>query len=285
MKLKKLYIQNWKSFKTTMVELNDGLNVLVGPNASGKTNLLDVFKFLNNIPGLSPTEWTYRQIVYGHDYNKVIQVRLEFAKETIAVIYHGRKTTITPAMYKNMFDDFRRKIVFITHTAIENSRRGGSVGFSFNNTPDRITRAMETLFPDLELKTSQTTGCLTISAKDKLYGAEIIQPRLPSGLYKLFYILAAIENKPSIICIDEIENSLDQDTLEYLMLELRNSGVQCLISTHSPAVVDIAGLESLLLTARTPDGSKVRRIENLDFVKQKMNRLGLTPGEAWIYGL
>ncbi|MEM2238555.1 MAG: AAA family ATPase [Candidatus Caldarchaeum sp.] len=51
MKLRRIRLRNWKSFKDTVVELNDGLNVLVGPNASGKTNLLEAFKFLKKALG------------------------------------------------------------------------------------------------------------------------------------------------------------------------------------------------------------------------------------------
>uniref|UniRef100_A0A7C5U6M2 Rad50/SbcC-type AAA domain-containing protein n=1 Tax=Caldiarchaeum subterraneum TaxID=311458 RepID=A0A7C5U6M2_CALS0 len=50
MKPRRIRLQNWKSFKDTVVELYAGLNVLVGPNASGKTSLLEAFKFLKKRP-------------------------------------------------------------------------------------------------------------------------------------------------------------------------------------------------------------------------------------------
>ncbi|OGJ89503.1 MAG: hypothetical protein A2487_06345 [Candidatus Raymondbacteria bacterium RifOxyC12_full_50_8] len=44
----KLKIQNWKNFQHAEIDLYDRV-FIVGPNASGKSNLLDVFRFLRDI--------------------------------------------------------------------------------------------------------------------------------------------------------------------------------------------------------------------------------------------
>ncbi len=41
-------LSNWKNFKEVDIELPDRV-FLVGPNASGKSNFLDVFRFLRDI--------------------------------------------------------------------------------------------------------------------------------------------------------------------------------------------------------------------------------------------
>jgi len=46
MKLTKLYIHNYKSFYDTTIEL-DKLNIVVGENNSGKSNLIDVLEFID----------------------------------------------------------------------------------------------------------------------------------------------------------------------------------------------------------------------------------------------
>lgn len=46
--IKRLEVQNFKSFDHLEVELND-LNILVGANASGKSNFIQIFEFLRNI--------------------------------------------------------------------------------------------------------------------------------------------------------------------------------------------------------------------------------------------
>jgi predicted ATPase len=43
-----LHLENWKNFRQVDVDLQDRV-FLVGPNASGKSNLLDVFRFLRDI--------------------------------------------------------------------------------------------------------------------------------------------------------------------------------------------------------------------------------------------
>ena len=48
MMIAKLYLKNWRNFKKADVTLRDRVFV-VGPNASGKSNLLDVFRFPRDI--------------------------------------------------------------------------------------------------------------------------------------------------------------------------------------------------------------------------------------------
>jgi len=51
MLIKKLEVRNFKSFRHIDVELRD-FNVLIGPNASGKSNFVQIFKFLRDIAEL-----------------------------------------------------------------------------------------------------------------------------------------------------------------------------------------------------------------------------------------
>lgn len=46
--LKKLILKNWKSFKYAELPI-DPLTVLIGANASGKSNIVDALEFLNRI--------------------------------------------------------------------------------------------------------------------------------------------------------------------------------------------------------------------------------------------
>jgi predicted ATPase len=48
MKIKRFAIKNWKNFREADVQMSERLFV-VGPNASGKSNLLDIFKFMRDI--------------------------------------------------------------------------------------------------------------------------------------------------------------------------------------------------------------------------------------------
>jgi predicted ATPase len=48
MRVTKLFLQNWRNFLKVDVALRERM-FIVGPNASGKSNLLDAFRFLRDI--------------------------------------------------------------------------------------------------------------------------------------------------------------------------------------------------------------------------------------------
>ena len=50
MRMTHLSASNWRNFKTIDFKIGDRV-FIVGPNASGKSNLLDVFRFLSDISG------------------------------------------------------------------------------------------------------------------------------------------------------------------------------------------------------------------------------------------
>jgi len=68
-RLKKLTVRNFKSLRNCEVEL-DKFNVIIGPNASGKTNLVEVFKLLRKIYVEKDTNpflewWGYNNVVWA----------------------------------------------------------------------------------------------------------------------------------------------------------------------------------------------------------------------------
>src|SRR3989442_10050970 len=48
MRFSKVYLENWRNFTRVDAPLQQRM-FLVGPNASGKSNLLDVFRFLRDL--------------------------------------------------------------------------------------------------------------------------------------------------------------------------------------------------------------------------------------------
>jgi len=82
--VKKLYIENFKSIKHLELELKPGINVLVGPNSSGKTNVLEALDFLRRalidyagrIPYAPhmPRYWSGKDLIYGRDPSKVVMI-------------------------------------------------------------------------------------------------------------------------------------------------------------------------------------------------------------------
>jgi predicted ATPase len=423
LQLRKIRLRNWKSFKDCTIELNKGLNVLVGPNGSGKTNLLEAFKFLRKALGELEAPyaphlewWTYRNIVYGNDETKPILFELEFecpedytaryevafawtgstvkpinekiqldgvlslVKEvsTISIIYEDeflkkikikniekRKTykmryDITSVFYlwprfvshlnlstklkgnyfvdyfifgpdrglkilspmlvekrRSLFSytffkmkEFFEEILFIRHLEMGALRtplplvaplpqpialeeRGGNLSLVLfrwimreGRLPDRIDAAVKNLFPEFTVSFEQTLdGRVFLLVKDAISGTVLHPPSIPDGFYKMLHVISAIEIGPSILLIDELENSLHAEVLEYIVEELKDSGITSIVATHSPVVVDVAGLEHLLLVERTAEGSKVKRVKNLEEMKKWMREKGLTPSEMWLAGM
>jgi predicted ATPase len=152
--------------------------------------------------------------------------------------------------------------------------------------PDRIDAAVKNLFPEFTVSFEQTLdGRVFLLVKDAISGAVLHPPSIPDGFYKMLHVISAIEIGPSILLIDELENSLHAEVLEYVVEELKDSGITSIVATHSPVVVDVAGLEHLLLVERTAEGSKVKHVENLEEMKKWMREKGLTPSEMWLAGM
>ncbi|ASJ12072.1 AAA family ATPase [Thermococcus thioreducens] len=96
MRLKKLTVRNFKSLRDCEVEL-DKFNVIIGPNASGKTNLVEVFKLLRKIYVEKDTNpflewWGYNNVVWAGKEELPITVGMLFDVEGYDVYF---ETTFT----------------------------------------------------------------------------------------------------------------------------------------------------------------------------------------------
>ncbi|MBI4235756.1 MAG: AAA family ATPase [Chloroflexi bacterium] len=95
--LTRLHVQNYKSLRDTEVPLQP-LTVLVGPNASGKSNILDCLAFLSQLTrdrleNAFGARGGYGDVVWGGDFSRAISVefggtlRAEGSKEPEPVTY------------------------------------------------------------------------------------------------------------------------------------------------------------------------------------------------------
>ncbi len=78
-------------------------------------------------------------------------------------------------------------------------------------------------------------------------GLELPPPNMPDGLIKVLAIATAVELEPSLLLIDEIENSLHAKALEVIFDLLNNLEVPVLVATHSPILVDLVGPERTII--------------------------------------
>jgi|Deesub1362B_J571_1020462.scaffolds.fasta_scaffold00998_11 predicted ATPase len=81
-KLRRLKVKNYKSLKSFDVAFGD-FNVLIGENASGKSNILDCLKFLSeavegNLGSAVNRRGGYNKIVFGGNKDYSIEITVEF---------------------------------------------------------------------------------------------------------------------------------------------------------------------------------------------------------------
>jgi predicted ATPase len=149
--------------------------------------------------------------------------------------------------------------------------------------PERLNLALREFFPGIQIGFDQTRDG-KIFLKVYQYGYELDPPCIPDGLYKTLLIFTAVELKPPLLIIDEIENSLHAKILQYVIDELKNSESTVIITTHSPIVIDMVDPEDLLMVEMTPEGSVFKRVREPEEARRRLKELGITQSEAWLYG-
>jgi len=113
-----------------------------------------------------------------------------------------------------------------------------------------------------------------------------LRPRnVPAGFIKMITILFAmfaLEPLPSLMIIDEIENSLHLKFIEELVSAMKYSPPQFIITTHSPMVIDMFDPEDIILFYKEKGETKAERIKDPEKLKEKLVEKGLTLSE-WIF--
>lgn len=110
-------------------------------------------------------------------------------------------------------------------------------------------------------------------------------PGISDGFYKALTIFTALESEPSLLVVDEVENSLHAKALELLIDELKMSECRTILTTHSPIVVDIVEPKDLILVDKGDEGSVFRRSEKPEEVRKALSERGIILDyelEEWI---
>ncbi len=149
--------------------------------------------------------------------------------------------------------------------------------------PEDILNPLSIIFPNTRIS-FQLTDDGRVLMKVFEEGVELAPPSISDGFYKMLLILTAIYLKPSILIIDEIENSLYPEALELIFDTLKDSDSQVIITTHSPIVVDLTEPEDVMFVDKKFGESKFIRIKHPERLKEKLNELGLSFSEGWLYG-
>lgn len=148
--------------------------------------------------------------------------------------------------------------------------------------PKRISYMLSQLFPGLKFRLDTKFGRTVLVAEEN--GLPLSPSNIPDGAIKLLSILTAIELGPSILLIDEIENSLHARMLEYIVDELNSLRQPVIVATHSPIVVDLVGLERILIVRKEPNsGTIVERISDPVKLSNELKELGIALSDYIFY--
>src|SRR5574344_567981 len=80
MHINSLGIKNFRNFDNTTISFKEGINVVIGPNNAGKTNLLKAISFLRNRPKLKLTDFNYNNLFDEHKITyKEVPPKIEFS--------------------------------------------------------------------------------------------------------------------------------------------------------------------------------------------------------------
>ncbi len=117
---------------------------------------------------------------------------------------------------------------------------------------------------------------------------EFSKEHLPDGLIKMITILTAVEQKPGMLLIDEIENSLHPELIEFLVEILKEEYKgYTFLSTHSPIVLNLAEPEEIWIFKSTDKGVEIKNVTEYKSRKEllkELEELGITLGDKVLYG-
>ncbi|MDT7880052.1 MAG: AAA family ATPase, partial [Candidatus Hydrothermia bacterium] len=131
-------MNNFKSFKDVEIELGN-LNVLIGPNAGGKTNLINVFRFLrsleseglNNAISLHGGFYSIRNFKAG--VNEPILIEMEFFIENLKNKYKDFEYGYEEEIPQRIRIELSGNVCFSLQINENNENLEKSISFTFKN--------------------------------------------------------------------------------------------------------------------------------------------------------
>nr|WP_287795436.1 AAA family ATPase [Archaeoglobus sp.] len=152
-----------------------------------------------------------------------------------------------------------------------------------NKLPDRIEYALETYFNGRGYFKERNFYFYDLNTR-----TEFSKEHLPEGMLKLIVILTALERNPAILMIDEVENSLHPELLEFLVEVLKESEGSVFLTTHSPVVLNLVEPEDVLIFKPTTEGVEIRNLTEFkskeDLLKE-LEELGINLSDKVFFGL
>ncbi len=159
------------------------------------------------------------------------------------------------------------------------------------NTFDSILVKMRERVPGVEDVTAEETidGHVVLRFQDGAFKNPFIAKYVSDGTIKMFaYLVLLHDPKPHpFLCIEEPENQLYPDLLAELAEELREyarKGGQVFVSTHSPDLLNAAGVSEIFWLVKRDGCTKIMRASDDSQITALVEE-GDLPGWLWKEGL
>ncbi len=150
--------------------------------------------------------------------------------------------------------------------------------------PEPVQYALRRGFPGLTVRLELGLGRVSLVAEEA--GVRLNPPNLPDGLIKTLAIATAVSLEPSILLIDEVENSMHAELLELVIDLLNTINAPVLVATHSPIVVDLVEPKRIVVVSRNPgEPSRVERLSDKKELLDRLEELGVSLGDAVFHSI
>lgn len=273
-KINCIKIKNYKSIKEMVLKLNEDLNVFVGPNNSGKSNILNcVFEIVNIEEKPEAIKSSMSRLNNYERRNPYIEVKTSnnevfgynnLSRSSNRVYY--KKGGAAPSFDASATSNINEKIsVAKVDSYIDINKVQEDMYEFFDGLDDgEISVLLSYINHDLMIISNEFYS-LSI-ANNKLfvadsYGDTALIEEKSNGVKKLVF-MSYFLNKfnirhremPDIIIFDEPEAHLHIQAQRYLYKKIKEvfSGKQIIISTHSTAFINDTDLDKVFLVDRSP---------------------------------
>lgn len=304
-------VRNYKSLEKIDLGLKK-FNVLVGPNNSGKSNLIEAIMVLSDaIRGghhnaLDKRGGIKKVIFHGHkepvpifikgvllknNYRWEYQVNYDVngnceekggasgARELVQST-HWRQFRFIPSLMRPP-RDIRQEyslqieggnISTVLH-AIYNSRHK-----SF----EQIENLLKAAVNEVEYISTRIIGdrMTQLAIKERYFDEEFPADVLSDGTLSLIAHLVALHGPeaPSLVCFEESENFVHPHIIEHLIDIMKKSPAQIIISTHSPTFLNYVEPEDIIIVSKVEGRTNCQRLKDLERYRDK------PLGDLWVTG-
>lgn len=153
----------------------------------------------------------------------------------------------------------------------------------------RLLGLLQKFYPALvDFKiTSQKSGWKKLSVFEQ-FGTQKLETEalhLNDGLLRILAVLTQADADRSLLLLDELENGINQESVETLVDTLLQSPQQLLVTTHSPLLLnylpdDVARLAVQFLYKTTQGETRCRSFFSIPRMAAKLDAMG--PGDAFV---